>query len=66
MDFSSILFQNSNMVLSNHEPVFFRDLHLHDIMEKILVLSEKETDILSYFYTIPNRMYIIVRRYIQI
>lgn len=56
MGFTSILFHHSSTAFSNREPSFFRDLHLHDIMERILTLSEQKVDILSYFYTLPDNI----------
>lgn len=54
MGFTSILFRDSEKAVANREPSFFRDLHLHSIMERILALSEEKADILSYFYTLPD------------
>ena len=39
MKFQSILFKHSPKELLKNEPDFFRDLHLHDIMDIVLSLS---------------------------
>lgn len=54
MGFTSILFKFSEKTVTNREPSFFCDLHLHNMMERILTLSEEKVDILSYFYTFPD------------
>ena len=54
MKFQSILFKNSPKEFSSKEPAFFQDLHLHDIVGKVLVVSEQESSLFPYYYTIPD------------
>lgn len=56
MKFQSILFEHSPKELLKNEPAFFQDLHLHDIMEKVLALSEQDHSLLPYYYTIPDNI----------